>query len=239
MDYYIASCVFTSQFPNLSRRIQNYISDRYQMEVVRCCTPKYKLKEFTERMPEDYQCDWSALADTAHWKPGDTAWSLCHNCSNIVEETAEKVEARSLWELILQDHTFAYPDFQGRTMSVQDCWRSRHRRTEQDAVRELLKRMNITAIEVEKNFEKTDFCGNSLLRPQPPRNPVLAPKYYKENIEGLFLPHTEEEQTERMKEYCRQYETREVICYCHYCLEGLKTGGVQGYHIAELLFSEE
>lgn len=42
-----------------------------------------------------------------------------------------------------------------------------------------------------------------------------------------------------MKDHCAQYETDTVVCYCHYCLEGLKTGEVDGRHIAHLLFPEK
>ncbi len=238
MEYYIASCVFTSKLPNLSKRIQAYISQKKNMEIVRCCTPKYKLREFEQQMPEMDRAHWASLGDTASWKPGDIAYSVCHNCNNIIEEAYSGVTARSLWEFILNDRDFHFPDYQGRTMTVQDCWRSRDREAEQSAVRELLLKMNINIVEIEERGEKTDFCGVSLLRPQPPRNPVMAPKHYNENIEGLFLPHTEEEQTAKMKEYCRKYTTDEVLCYCHYCLEGLQKGGVHGYHLAELLFPD-
>ena len=39
-----------------------------------------------------------------------------------------------------------------------------------------------------------------------------------------------------MVEHCRRYETDTVVCYCHYCLEGLLCGGKDGRHLAELLF---
>ena len=68
------------------------------------------------------------------------------------------------------------------------------------------------------------------------RNYTLAPKHYKENAVGLFEEHSEEEQNVFMKKHCAQYETEIVICYCHYCLEGLIAGGVDGRHLAELLF---
>ena len=57
-----------------------------------------------------------------------------------------------------------------------------------------------------------------------------------DGTEGLFLPHSEGEQKEIMTEYCRRYSTDIVVCYCHYCLEGLKCGGKLGIHLAELLF---
>lgn len=163
MNYYIASCVFTTRFSELSNRIQAYITEKQKMEIVWCCTPKYKLQIFEEELPEKYRSTWASHKDTADWQTGDSAYSVCHNCNNIIEEVHKGVHAYSLWELILSDEDFKYPDYQGRTMTIQDCWRSRDRLSE-------------------------------------------------------------------------QFTTEEVVCYCHYCLEGLKLGGVKGMHIAELLF---
>ena len=64
--YYIASCVFTSQFPELSARIRDYIRERWGFRIVRCCVPRYKIMEFEGRMPEgDAREKWSALPDSA------------------------------------------------------------------------------------------------------------------------------------------------------------------------------
>ena len=235
-EYYIASCVFTSGYPELSRKLQNYIKERYDIPIVRCCVPKYKIKEFTEKMPEDYQSEWASLPDSADFQPGDTVYSVCHNCLNITEETKPGVRAASLWELILEDESFPYPDYRGMKVTVQDCWRSKERLSEQKAVRSLLQKMNISVVELEDNYDRTDFCGNSLYRPQPPRNPLIAPRHYVENAKGKFLPHTPKEQKALMEEYCGRFHTETVVCYCHYCLEGLLLGGMDGRHIAELLF---
>ena len=35
---YIASCVFTRDYPELSLRIQDYLKERFGMEIIRCCT---------------------------------------------------------------------------------------------------------------------------------------------------------------------------------------------------------
>lgn len=236
-SYYIASCVFTAQFPELSFRIQKYIETRFSIPIVRCCFPKYKLKEFEDKMPQGTIRDaWRDLPDSAPFRPGDTVYSLCHNCSNIIEEMHPAVNVRSLWELIAGDAEFAFPDHTGMEATVQDCWRAKERQEEQEAVRAILQKMNITFAEIEPNRENTRYCGSSLYRPQPPRNPKAAPKHYKINTEGLFLPHTEEEQIALMREYCAGFETETVICYCHYCLEGLLQGGKDGRHIAQLLF---
>ena len=79
--YYIASCVFTSKYPELSKKIQQYIHDRFGMQIVRCCVPKYDLQRFREQMPEDYRDKWDSIPDCADFFPGDTVYSLCHNGS--------------------------------------------------------------------------------------------------------------------------------------------------------------
>ena len=238
-SYYIASCVFTAQFPELSAKIQNYVAERFGFPIVRCCFPKYKLKEFEDQMPEGALREgWKALPDAAPLQPGDTVYSLCHNCSNIIEETCPGVVVKSLWELMATDDTFPFPDYSGLKATVQDCWRARERREEQNAVRALLGKMGIAYEEAPENHENTRYCGSSLFRPQPARNPKVAPRHYQIEAEGLFLPHTPEEQVALMQEYCGGLPTETVICYCHYCLEGLLQGGKDGRHIAQLLFPQ-
>lgn len=238
-EYYIASCVFTSQFPELSRRIQDYVQDRFGLTVVRCCVPKYKLREFEEKMPEGNlrEC-WRRLPDSGVFTEGDRVFSLCHNCNNIIEETHPGVQVHSLWELINSDPAFSFPDYHGFKAYVQDCWRSRDRFEEQDAVRSLLIKMNVTVMELSDNRRQTDFCGVSLYRPQPPRNPKLAPRHYVEGAVGKFIQHSQEEQREIMRKYCHQFGSDKVICYCHYCFEGLQIGGANASHLAQLLFTE-
>ena len=236
-EYLIASCVFTSRFPELSKRIREYARTHWRMEIVRCCTPRYKLTEFTEKMPAGpLREPWAGLPDTARFGAGDIVYSLCHNCLNIIEETVPEAEVRSVWERIDRDSDFRFPDMSGTVATVQDCWRSKDRREEQDAVRRILDRMNIEWAETEENRESTGFCGNSLYRPQPPRNPKIAPKHYLADAKGLFEPHTAEEQERIMEDYCSRFTTETVICYCHYCLEGLLLGKKKAVHLAELLF---
>ncbi|MBP5289607.1 MAG: hypothetical protein J6Z79_07045 [Clostridia bacterium] len=235
--YYIASCVFTAQFPALSERICAFVRDRYGLSVVRCCTPRYKVREFEEKMPAGSARDrWRALPESADFQAGDEIVSLCHNCNNVIEESCPGTRVRSLWELLDEDGTLEFPDHGGETVTVQDCWRSRDREREQRAVRSLLKNMGFEYRETVPSFAETDFCGVSLYRPQPPRNPALAPRHYADGAAGLFQPHTPEEQRALMEAYCRRYTTHKVVCYCHYCLEGLLLGGVEGIHLAHLLF---
>ena len=187
MKYYIASCVFTAQFPELSRRIREWVQANCELEVVRCCVGNYKVREFEEQMPDGSSRDcWKRLPDSGNFQPGDTVYSLCHNCNNIIEEQHPGVIVRSLWELIDQTPSFPLLDHSGWTVTVQDCWRSRDRKEEQAA--------------------------------------------------GKFISHTKEEQEQLMKAYCDTLPTKDVICYCHYCLEGLRLGGANAKHLAEVIF---
>lgn len=238
-SHYIASCVFTSKYPELSEKIQSYVAGRFGIPVVRCCVPHYRFEYFNGQMPTEYRSKWSGLPDCGDYAPGDTVYSLCHNCSAIIEEYKKGVAVKSLWELILADETFAYPDYKGAVAEVQDCWRARGRRSEQDAVRALLQRMNFRVQELADNRDKTEFCGISLYRPSPKRNLELAPNRYVKNAEGKFLPHSREEQTEIMRRYSQCFHAPNVVDYCHYCQEGLEIGGVNAFHIASLLFDAD
>ena len=239
MNYYIAGCVFTAKYPELSERIQRYVASIDGMSIVRCCVPGWKKEIYENKMPEGRLADnWRALPQSQVFTPEDSVWSLCPNCMNITEEWRGVKEVHSLWEFIDSDENFRFPDHSGLRVTIQDCWRMRDRSATHDAVRSLLGKMNIDFVELPMNRERADFCGKSLYRPQVARNPELAPKHYKEQAEGLFLEHSEEEQNQIMLEYCKRYTTDAVVCYCHYCLEGLLAGGVKGMHMAELLFGE-
>lgn len=234
--YYIASCLFTARYPEVSLAIQRYIERRGDIRMVRCCIPGFKAESSENRiMKTGARPAWNQLPYSAPLQPGDTVYSLCHNCTNIVDEQNEGVHALSLWELIDEDPEFVWPDCSGLKVTLQDCWRTRERSGEQAAVRSILKKMNIEFSEAREHHEKTDFCGSTLYREQRIQNAQYAPKHYVEQAAGKFLPHTEEEQLALMKEYCSQFTTETVVCYCHYCLEGLLQGGVDGSHIAHML----
>lgn len=96
--------------------------------------------------------------------------------------------------------------------------------------------MNFTVRELPQNRLNTDFCGVSVYRPAPKRNLQLAPHRFVEDAAGKFIPHTKEEQTEFMRDYCRQFGAEKVVAYCHYCVEGLALGGADVKHLASLLF---
>ena len=237
--FYVASCVFTEGEPALSKKIQEYIQKKFGIPTIRCCTDQYKVKEFEERMPDWYQQEWKSIPHFQKHAESSTMVSICHNCSAIFEEQYPQIKRLSIWELILQDEKFPYPNYNGEKMTLQDCWRSKENKKEQDAVRNLMQRMNIEIVELNENHEHTKFCGYSLYQPQPIRNPKLAPKRFAEGVKDLFKEHTVEEKKKIMGKYCSSIQTEKVVAYCHYCIRGLELGGKQGLHLARLLFEPE
>ena len=215
-SFYIPSCAFTVKYPQLSKAIQEYVRVRHGLSITGCCVP--------------------TCTDGTPFSPGNSVYYICHNCAAIVEETHPEVELRSVWELILSDESFPYPDYHGQSITVQDCWRTRDRTGEQDAVRALLKKMNFDVCELPQNRFETDFCGASLYRPTSKKNLELAPHRFIENCTGKFIPHTEAEQRALMREYCKRFTIDKVVGYCKHCVEGLEWGGVDVKHVGSLLF---
>lgn len=235
---YVASCNFTLFYPELSKRIQNYLRTLPSVEIIRCCTDRYRVKDFEDKMPAEVAEQWR---NTEHYVPfdEDTAMvSVCHNCTAVFQETFPAIKVLSLYEFILEYvPDFPYPDYGGVKMTLQDCWRQFDNEAEQAAVREVLRRMNIEVVELAENHADTTYCGVSTLRPAPARNLVMAHHRFVDEARGFFEPHTPEEQKAYMENYCKQITTEAVVAYCHYCTQGFNLAGQKNYHLAELMFA--
>lgn len=210
--YYYPSCKFTEFSPKTSRKISEYLSSRYGMEIQGCCRPAH-----------------------ADMREEDVAVCICNTCAAICSEDS-KAQVKSVWEILQDDEEFPFPDFRHERMTVQDCWRCYDRREEQEAVRKILRRMNIEVVELEENYEKTRYCGTSVHIPLVPANARFAPRRFIENAAGMFIPKTSEEQKRLMEEHCRQIQTEKVVCYCVPCTKGIRLGGKRGIHLMDLLF---
>ena len=90
------------------------------MPVIRCCVANYKVEEFENRMPENYRDEWRSIEHYRKFPSGSTMVSICHNCSAIFEERHPEINSQSIWELILEDENFNYPNYHGEKITVQD-----------------------------------------------------------------------------------------------------------------------
>ena len=157
--FYVAACVFTEEYPALSKKICDYLREKFSMPIIRCCVDKYKVAEFEQRMPENYRDEWRAIKHFEKFPAGSTLVSICHNCSAIFEERHPEFFRESIWEFILADKNFPYPNHHGEEITIQDCWRSKENSAEQEAARELLRRMNFKIVELEENHGRKNFAA--------------------------------------------------------------------------------
>ncbi len=212
MYYYLPSCKFTGMLPEVSAAWKRFFAGRADVTVTGCCRPTQKLLQ-----------------------EGDTAIALCQTCMAITREASPQARVTSLFEYVLTLPDFPWPDYGGEEITVQDCFRARHDRPLQMAVRECLRRMNMVPVELEENCEKTRFDGAWLMNPVADRNLAIAPVYFNEIKENWARPLPEEEQVRLLTAHAAQYRTDRVLAYCNACLSGIKKGGAEGVHLAQLL----
>ena len=212
---YFPSCKFKAGYPETSKKLAEYLNKRYGMTITGCC--RGNLEHLTQE---------------------DTAVYICNTCSAFCDESAKAGEVVSIWEILAKDENFPFPDYKGEKIALQDCWRAYDKRSEQDAVRELLRKMNIRVIELPENYAKTRFCGTSILEIPPAYYGQYAPKRFVADAPNdFFQPYTTEDKTDRMRTHCADIPTEKAACYCVACGKGLDLGGKKSVHVMELLFA--
>ncbi len=213
---FLPACKVKRQLNHASEKLQHYLEQKEAVQTVGCC------KVFCKKATEE-----------------DTAIVVCNNCAAIMEESSMVSEIEFVWEVIDHDNDFKFPDYHGERMTIQDCWRAYEKRNVQDAIRSLLRKMNIEVVELEENHERTKFCGADLLEACTDIEKRFAPKRYMLEGAEMYHPIPKKEEDVWLKNYCKQIKTEKVVCYCMSCLDGIQRGGKQAIHLIELLFPEE
>ena len=109
-------------------------------------------------------------------------------------------------------------------MYLQDCFRDRNHPEVHQAVRSLLKKMNIEVIEM-KIIKTFYFCGTL--------------HYETKDLDDIHLSHYPKDVQEKyMQEYVQQFDNKKIICVCNRCLKGILLGKGKGVHLLELLFNK-
>ena len=208
---FFPSCQMKKEYPAQSARLAEYLERKLGVVPAGCCRVGHK--QLTRE---------------------DTALVLCHNCAAVTgENSAAGVEY--VWQLIDRDPDFPFPDYGGETMILRDCGNAYDRPEAQEAVRSLLRKLNVTVEELPDNREKAAFC-NTLLSPLRPENAALAPHRYQEQMAGRFLNLSPEEKQAWLVRYCAPFGDRKIVCWCRGCASALKAGGANAVHLIELLF---
>ena len=208
--FYFPGCKYSARSPESSARLTAYLAGRFGAVVAGCCS-----------------------VDHARPEHGDVALYQCPTCGLILSESGTARTVRSVFELLLDDDRFPWPDCGGEAMTVQDCWRSRKNTAFCDAVRECLRRMNVTIVELEQRYERADFCGPWLYRVPSPRYADLAPKELVQEWKTSPLP--EDEITVKMAEHAKRWTTDKVVCTCIGCMQGVAMSEHTPVHLLDLV----
>ena len=197
--FYLPGCKFTKLDPQASKALIRFCKEQLDAIILGCCS-----KEFA--MP----------------KANDTVIYVCPTCALIMQESSPSVKLKSIYEVVLEYDCLpplSWVDLKKEKITVQDCWRSRNHPNLQASVREILKKMNASIVELENNFGHSDYCGSSLLQEPSPRYKTFAPNLFKDPI---FKPCSFEEQEKILSKHAEQYSTVFVGCYCTGCFEGIQ-----------------
>lgn len=208
------------------------------------CKVKRRYPEASDWLAEQvvqrgYADEVTGCCRTEHQKltADDTAVCICNNCMAMIDEDADNGALENIWIIIDNDPDFPLPDYAGRVMGVQDCGRAYDRADVQDAVRSLLRKMNIQVVELPDAREKSRFCGQSFLKAVPEMDAGFAPKRYVEDAaeRGIFVPHDPDAMQRALEKHAAAIEPDEVACYCFACDMGLEAAGVNAHNIVELV----
>lgn len=142
--------------------------------------------------------------------------NTCAGCDRRYRELYEGITTISLWEVLAKSKSFPFPNYGGCEMAILDACPTRHEERVHNAVRVLLKRMNITVIEPEKTRTEGTCCGDSFYG-------VLPVAQVKE----------------QMKKRAHEMPADNVVVYCVSCSKSMYIGGKKPRYLVDLLFGED
>ncbi len=149
--------------------------------------------------------------------PADTrVINVCPGCDRRYRQLYEGISTISAWELIARSDKFLFPDYRGQKMSILDACPTRDQERVHEAVRTLLKKMNIELVEPERTRTSGTCCGDS---------------FY-----GV-LPVDQVKQ--QMKKRASEMPVEDVAVYCVSCIKSMHIGDRKPHYLVDLLFGEE
>lgn len=146
---------------------------------------------------------------------GTRVINVCAGCDRRYRELYEGITTVSLWELLAERGDFPFPDYGGVEMAVLDACPTRTEARVHDAVRALLAKLNIRAVEPEHTRNRGTCCGDSFYGVLPV-NEVKA----------------------RMARRAREMPAEDVAVYCVSCVKAMHIGGKRPRYLVDLLFGE-
>jgi len=141
--------------------------------------------------------------------------NVCPGCDKRFSTLYEGISTISLWEILDGLDSFDYPDYKGLKISVHDSCDVRGKTKVHEAVRNLLKKMNIDIIETQFMGSDSRCCGD-----------VYYPNLPIKKVH------------EKMNERAKSMPCKDVCVYCVSCIKAMYIGGKTPRHLLDLLYGE-
>lgn len=146
---------------------------------------------------------------------GSLIINVCAGCDRRFRSLYEGVTTVSLWEVLDGLESFKFPDHSGLTVSIHDACPIREKPQVHEAVRNLLRKMNIKIVETEFHGTQSVCCGDDFY-------PTLP-------VEKIL---------EKMKERAASMPCHDVCVYCVSCVKSMHIGGKNPRYLVDLLMNE-
>jgi Fe-S oxidoreductase len=142
--------------------------------------------------------------------------NICPGCDRRYRENYPDSWTVSLWEVLAEGSFFPFPDYAGKQMTISDACPTRNETRVHDAVRELVRKMNISLVEPRMTRTRSTCCGDSFwgVAPEPE---VIA----------------------QMKKKAATMPVEDIITYCVSCSKAMFIGGKRPRYLIDLLFGED
>jgi Fe-S oxidoreductase len=151
-----------------------------------------------------------------HLDSGTVVINTCSGCDRRYRELYEGVSTVPIWEVLVADDSFDFPDYGGAQMAIHDACPTRTETRVHVAVRALLDRMNIVVVEPPATRLRAICCGDSFFGELP-----------------------DERVTDLMARRAASMPREDVVVYCVSCIKAMHTGGRTPRYLVDLLFAEE
>jgi hypothetical protein len=142
--------------------------------------------------------------------------NICPGCDRRYRENYERPSTISLWELLLESDSFAFPDYKSQPMTIIDACPTRNQDRIHDAVRALAGKMNISVVEPAKTRQQSTCCGDIFFGQLPTEHVI-----------------------DLMKAKALEMPMEDVLVYCVSCSKSMFIGGKRPRYLVDLLFAEE
>ncbi|NVO11409.1 MAG: (Fe-S)-binding protein [Bacteroidales bacterium] len=142
--------------------------------------------------------------------------NICPGCDKRFRNDYENSSTISLWEVIAQSNFFDLPNYHGKQMTIIDACPTRDQERVHNAIRTVLRKMNIVVVEPQNTRSKSTCCGDSFYGVIP-----------VEKVKELMVKRTSEMPLD------------DVVVYCVSCIKSVYIGGKKPKYLVDLLFANE